>query len=158
MKTSELVTFIACMLLITRSISAEESKGTRTYYKPEGLSTPTSFTHVITTTGGTLVHIAGQTARGADGKIIGAGDLKAQVHQALKRIKIALAATGANFNDVIRRRVYVVDLNSDARKIVSAVMEEYFSSEQPPTSTMLGVTSLAQEGYLVEIDVTAHLP
>jgi len=158
MKKSALLMSTVCLFLMATIVAAEESEGTRTYYKPEGLSSPALFSHVITTTGGTLVHVSGQTARAADGKIIGAGDLKAQLHQAMERLKIALSAAGASFDDVIRRRVFVVDLKSSDREIVVAVLAEYFTAEHPPTSTLIGVTSLAQEGYLVEIDVTAHLP
>ncbi len=158
MKKTVLAAFAGCLVIFAAGTVAAGDEGTRTYHNPEGLSSPSVFSHVVTTTGGTLVHVSGQTARGPDGNLVGAGDLGAQFAHVMERLEIALAAVGATMDDVIRRRIYVVDLKAADLPVIRATLAEYFPGENQATSTLVGVTALAQEGYLVEMDVTAHLP
>jgi len=137
---------------------AGEPSGKRVNIDPQGLTQPAVFNHVVTTTGGTLVHIAGQTARGGDGKLVGRGDLQAQLGQVLKRLETTLAAAGATFEDVIRQRIYVVNMKQEDVAIIRSALEQLYPGENKPASTLVGVSALAEEGYLIEIDLTAHLP
>ncbi len=120
------------------------------------LSTPRGYSHVVTASG-TIVFVAGQISVDKTGAIVGAGDIRAQTVQVLENVKAALAAAGATFADVVKQNTYVVNLNAEALPIIREVRGQYFPSENPPASTLLGVTALAMAGLLIEIEVVAVL-
>src|ERR671914_1143564 len=76
---------------------------------PDGLAKPDLYRQVAVATGSRMVFLAGQVARDADGAPVGAGDLAAQVEQALRNVATALDAAGGTFDDVAKLAVYVVD-------------------------------------------------
>ncbi|MEO8539718.1 MAG: RidA family protein [bacterium] len=118
------------------------------------LSTPRGYSHVVTASG-TMVFVAGQISVDKSGAVVGAGDLRAQTVQVLENVKAALAAAGATISDVVKQNTYVVNLNADALPIIREVRGQYFPAENPPASTLVGVTALAMEGLLIEVEVVA---
>lgn len=101
---------------------------------------------------GNWVAVSGTTATDADGKIIGADDAEAQTTAILAKIERALDDAGASMTDVIRTRIYVT--NADDWEAVGRAHARVFADIRP-ANTLVEVSRLVGDGYLVEIEADA---
>lgn len=121
---------------------------------PEGLSSPLSYTHVVAATGSRLVFVAGQVADDADGNLVGYDDLAAQAHQAFANIGRALAAVGARPDHVAKLTIYVVGHRVEYLPVISEARVAVFGHHKP-ADVIVGVETLAEPGYLIEVEALA---
>ncbi len=125
------------------------------FLNPPTLCKTHGWTHVVASTGGTTIHISGQTAVDAAGQIVGRDDLKKQTEQTFENLRLALAAAGATWADVVATRLYVVNLKPGHVPIIREVRSRYVSPDHPPASTLVGVQALVGPDWLIEIEATA---
>lgn len=121
--------------------------------QPPGLthpSSPPSFTHVVRA--GSTVYIAGQVARDAQGRLIGVGDVSAQIGQVFENLRTALASVGGDLGSLVKLTIYLTDARyrNNFREVSGRYLRDNL-----PASTLLIVAGLAQPEYLVEIEAIA---
>jgi enamine deaminase RidA (YjgF/YER057c/UK114 family) len=125
------------------------------FLNPPELAPTYGWTQVVTSTGGKTVYVSGQTSVDARGQVVGKGDLKAQTEQTYANLDVALKAAGASWRDVVKMNLYVVGLKPDVVPMLREVRARYVNRENPPASTLVGVTALVGADWLIEIDVVA---
>jgi enamine deaminase RidA (YjgF/YER057c/UK114 family) len=100
---------------------------------------------------GPHVAVSGSTGRDVDGRIV-PGGAYAQARQAIENLQTALAAVGGSLADVIRTRVFIVDM-TEWETVARAHCEAF--AQHPPASSLIGVASLFEPDVLVEIEADA---
>jgi enamine deaminase RidA (YjgF/YER057c/UK114 family) len=130
----------------------------REFLNPPTLCPTYGWTHVVATAGVRTIHISGQTAVNAAGEVVGKGDLKRQTEQTFENLRLALAAAGATWRDVVVTRLYVVNLKPEHVPVIREVRSRYVSAQHPPASTLVGVSALVGAEWLIEIEATAVVP
>ena len=120
---------------------------------PEDLPTPESYTHVTAATGSRLVFVAGQVADDAQGNLVGPGDLAAQARQAFANVgrrSPPPEPTGASGQAYDLRRSHRPEYLPDISEARMAVFGNH-----KPADTLVGVETLAEPGYLIEVEAIA---
>lgn len=115
------------------------------------------FSQAVLASGRQTLYVSGQTAWDADRQIVGGSDLEAQARQAFINIRRVVESAGANLDDVVLLRIYVVDYRPEHANAVGAALRASFPRPRKPASTWLGVTSLARPEFLIEIEAVAVL-
>lgn len=125
------------------------------HFQPSSLPKPFSYggvagySHAVKA--GNMLCISGQVARDGAGRMVGAGDIAAQATQVFENLKMALTASGARFENVVKLTVYLTDRNH--RQTVGDVRARYFTGPLP-ASTMI-LAELLDPEALLEIDAIA---
>lgn len=105
-------------------------------------------------TEGRLLFTAGITARDPDGRIVGVGDVRAQIEQCFRNLGDVLKAAGADFGDVVKWTMYTTDIDGFMKH--GDAWQRHFIDK--PASTLVEVSRLATPEMMVEIEAVACLP
>jgi enamine deaminase RidA (YjgF/YER057c/UK114 family) len=127
------------------------------HINPAGVSTPTGYTHVVSSDGSRIVFLAGQVPLDSAGNIVGKGDFSAQARQVFENLETCLAAAGASFADVTKMTTFIVNYTPALRPELAAVRAAYLPSDKPPASTLVGVQALANPDIMIEVEAVAVL-
>jgi enamine deaminase RidA (YjgF/YER057c/UK114 family) len=117
------------------------------------------YSHAVTVSG-RLAFVSGQVPVDPEGRLVGAGDLKAQATQALRNLHAVLRGLGADWPDVARFGWYVLDATQvqavrDAR---DELIRPALGDLPNPASTLVQVTALIRPEFLIEVDAVVALP
>jgi enamine deaminase RidA (YjgF/YER057c/UK114 family) len=101
---------------------------------------------------GACIHVSGTTATDESGEVVGGGDPYRQTQRTIDNIESALRRLGADLNDVVRTRIFVVDI--EQWQEIGRAHGERFGQARPAT-TMVEVSRLVDPAMLVEIEADA---
>ena len=121
------------------------------YLKPSTMSQPRDYTQVVKVDN--TVYIAGQVSTTTDGTVVGVGDAEAQVRQVWHNVESAVTSVGGTLQNIVKTTTYVTKI--DYAPAVRKVREELFRGSNPPTSTLLVVSELANPDFMIEIESIA---
>ncbi|MCY9589991.1 RidA family protein [Paenibacillus chitinolyticus] len=115
--------------------------------------------HVVVTTASKLAFISGQVAVDETGKLMGSGDYRTQAIQAFTNLKYALDAAGADPLQMAKMNIFVVNHRPELVSVIFDAGLQVFGSNWPKTaSTYIGVQSLADPAWLIEVDAIVTFP
>jgi enamine deaminase RidA (YjgF/YER057c/UK114 family) len=96
--------------------------------------------------------MSGQIPVGADGKLVGEGDMTAQAEQVLANVDAIVRAAGGTRRDVVKLTVFLTDMS---RRAEFAAVRRAWVDEPYPSSSLIGVSELADPAWLVEVEAIA---
>ena len=128
------------------------------FQNPSTMPATRGYTHVVETSSPSrTIYLSGQLGMTPDGKFAGAsGDFRAQAMQCFENLKLALAASGASFQHVVKVTAYFVDIAH--LPIYLEVRDRHVNTKAPAASTAVQISKLAREGALFEIEAIAVVP
>lgn len=133
----------------------------RTILNPSTMARPLGpYSHSVRVSPGKLLFIAGQVAVDKNGNAVGPGDVKAQTQQVFQNLAAILSEAGASFSNVVEFTTYLVGRDA-VQPFVEARNEIFptiFPGEDYPPNTLLIISGLVREEFLVEIKALAALP
>jgi enamine deaminase RidA (YjgF/YER057c/UK114 family) len=116
------------------------------------------YSHVARVEAGTLYFIAGQVSAGADGAVVGKGDIERQCRQVFDNLGAVLKGLGLDFNDVAKVTTYLVHSQDIERfmRVRAELFPKLFSGPLYPPNTLLIIDRLVKEDFLVEVEAVAR--
>ncbi|AKE01133.1 endoribonuclease L-PSP (plasmid) [Rhodococcus erythropolis] len=123
------------------------------YINPPSLSKPSGFAHA--TKAGNIIHLAGQTALDAEGKIVEGGIVE-QFRQSFANVLASIEAAGGTPADLVSVTIYLTDIPGYQRKgrEIGRIWREMAGTDYPAMAG-IGVTALWQEEAVIEIQGVA---
>lgn len=123
---------------------------------PAGVWSPFgAFSMAVIQGDGQILHLKGQVSLDADGRVVGAGDMRIQVRQVLQNIRSVLASMGGIMTDVISLVHYATDIDGFMK--TGDIRKEFFSAPFPITTTVQ-VNRLYHPDLVIEITAVAEVP
>ena len=128
----------------------------REHINPTSIFKHPAYTRIVTVKGPMkIIFIAGQTPSDENYQCIAPGNYRAQYIAVMDNLEIQLKAAGASWDDVVYRRVFVLDVDKYLEVSSDPETPKFGDPDRPPPSTMVGVTRLSNPDFLIEIDLTA---
>lgn len=124
----------------------------REVIRPNTVHPVKTYSHAIRN--GNILHLAGQISLDREGKLVGKGDIKAQAEQVFSNLKNVVEAAGGTLANIAKITIFTT--NRAYRPIIADARARYFPAD-PPASTFLVITSLAEPDYLLEVEAVAVL-
>jgi len=148
-----LLSFTLCIAVLVLPLQAGAEIDIRRW-NPEGLSQPDGYSQLVTVSGaGKTILLGGKAGIYPDGSF--PATLAEQSTQTWKNIRTALNAAGAKPEDVVEIQVFIVDLADVDPEPAYTDIRSFFPPDHKPVSMVIGVSALAYEGLLIEINVRA---
>ena len=122
------------------------------FANPAGLSRG-NHAHVATVTRGRLVFVSGQVAFDERGNVVGR-TMAEQTEQVFHNLKVALAASGATLEHVVKMNIYMRDLTASRLQDYREVRARHLGGHLP-ASTLVATPALVHEDLMLEIEVVA---
>ncbi|TFI42484.1 RidA family protein [Rhodococcus sp. 1R11] len=119
---------------------------------PENVHPAPGFSHAIISHGSHVVHFAGQVALDTQFNVVGT-DLVSQTVAAMRNLEIVAGEAGVRWDQIIRRTIYTTEPTEYAA--ITDAIRSVTGSDHEPAQTIVGITGLAIEGLLIEIECTA---
>ena len=113
------------------------------------------FSQIAVAAGSQTIYLSGQVAWNEHQEIIGRDDLGMQTRQTLLNVKAAVEIAGGTLHDVVSMRIYFLDARKDETSSITTALLECFPGGEPPATTWIGVPSLANDDFLIEIEAIA---
>jgi 2-iminobutanoate/2-iminopropanoate deaminase len=132
---------------LTRLVRRERVVPATDYFRAHPKSTPALRV-------GETIFVSGQVARDANGVLVGEGEPVTQFHQTMRNLDRVLREAECGFENIVKMTMWLVDMTA-CQEVLEA-RRDYFRKFTPPSAT-IGVTGLADAGFLIEIDAIAVL-
>ena len=120
------------------------------------LGTPPGYSQIVDVRAGRIIFIAGQTALGRDGNVVGKGDFAAQAAQVFANLTSALQAVDCSPANLVKLTVFLTDMNNLAA--YREARNRFFALVTPiaaPAVTLVEVSKLYGADFLIEIEAIA---
>ena len=136
-------------------IAASSFSQTVTLKNPPTVSQPTGYSHAAEIDLGKskMLIISGQVALDAEGRVVGEKNFEQQAEQVFKNIKAIIEHSGGTMNDLVKTTIYLRDVSNIVR--FREIRNKYINANNPPASTLVEVTDLARDEFLLEVEATA---
>ena len=125
---------------------------TKTILAPPTVHKTVGYSHAIRT--GNTLYISGQVPQDVNGNLVGPGDIKMQGEQVYANLRAVVESCGGTMDNIVKLTTYATNLAF--RPALAEIRNLYFPKD-PPASTFVVISSLAEPGYLVEVEATAVL-
>ena len=127
------------------------------HLNPEGLHKNPAYTQAVIVSGAAkTIYIGGQNAVDASGNVVGKGNMKEQVEQIFKNLRIILETCGARLENIIKWNIYVVE-NEPIEPGLEVFQSVWDKRQNPPIITTVFVSKLGNPEFLVEIEAVAAI-
>jgi 2-iminobutanoate/2-iminopropanoate deaminase len=125
-------------------------------FDPPGVWSPFgAFSIVTLQADGQIAHLKGQVALDPEGRVVGAGDMRAQTRQVLRNLRAVLASLGGEMGDILSLAHYTTDI--EQFMTTGDIRREFFAKPYPATTTV-EIRRLYRPELMIEIAGIAEIP